>query len=69
MHGSMAGLFIALPVLGVNALFEGKGWKYILVFVGNECQRIIQRVPLFTPLSKKTYFYFIFLSLLKKILL
>ena len=33
-HGGMAGLFIALPVLGVNALFEGKGRAYILVNAG-----------------------------------
>ena len=34
LHGAMAGIFIALPILGTNALFERKGWKYILVNVG-----------------------------------
>lgn len=31
-HGILiAGLFIALPVLGTNALFERKGFKYIII--------------------------------------
>jgi len=34
LHGVIAGLFIVLPVLGTNALFERKGWKYILINVG-----------------------------------
>ena len=34
LHGTIAGLFFALPVLGTNALFERKGWKYILVNCG-----------------------------------
>jgi hypothetical protein len=33
-HGFAAGLFFALPMLGTNALFERKGFKYILVNVG-----------------------------------
>lgn len=34
LHGVMAGLFILLPVIGTNALFERKSWKYILLNVG-----------------------------------
>jgi len=34
VHGVFAGLFIALPVLGINSLFEQKGWKYILINAG-----------------------------------
>lgn len=34
VHGIFAGLFIVLPILGTNALFERKGFKYILVNVG-----------------------------------
>ena len=34
LHGTMAGIFIALPILGTNALFERKGWKYILINTG-----------------------------------
>ena len=34
LHGTLAGIFIVLPVLGTNALFERKGFKYILVNVG-----------------------------------
>ncbi|GAB4262617.1 MAG: DUF1761 domain-containing protein [Saprospiraceae bacterium] len=34
VHGVIAGIFFVLPVLGTNALFERKGWKYILVNVG-----------------------------------
>ncbi|MBT8194843.1 MAG: DUF1761 domain-containing protein [Bacteroidia bacterium] len=33
-HGVFAGLMFVLPVLGTNALFERKGFKYILVNVG-----------------------------------
>lgn len=29
LHGGIGGLMIALPVLGTNALFEQKGFKYI----------------------------------------
>lgn len=34
LHGAIGGLFIALPILGTNALFERKGFKYIAVNVG-----------------------------------
>lgn len=34
LHGAIGALFFALPVLGINALFERKGWKYILINVG-----------------------------------
>ena len=34
LHGTLAGLFIALPILGTNALFERKGAKYILINSG-----------------------------------
>jgi len=34
LHGFMAGLFIALPILGTNALFERKGAKYIFINSG-----------------------------------
>ncbi|MBK7478127.1 MAG: DUF1761 domain-containing protein [Haliscomenobacter sp.] len=30
-HGTLTGLFLALPVLAVNALFERKSWRYILI--------------------------------------
>lgn len=33
-HGLLAGLFFVLPVLGTNALFERKGFKYIAINVG-----------------------------------
>jgi hypothetical protein len=33
-HGTMAGLFVSLPILGTNALFERKGFKYIAINVG-----------------------------------
>lgn len=33
-HGLIAGIFVALPILGMNALFEGKSWKYILINAG-----------------------------------
>ncbi|TBN04050.1 DUF1761 domain-containing protein [Hyunsoonleella flava] len=34
LHGFFAGVFIVLPVLGTNALFERKGAKYILINSG-----------------------------------
>ncbi len=34
LHGTMVGLMVVLPVLGTNALFERKGFKYIAVNVG-----------------------------------
>ena len=34
LHGGLAGIFFVLPVLGTNALFERKGFKYIAVNVG-----------------------------------
>ena len=33
-HGVLGGLFIALPILGTNALFERKSAKYILINSG-----------------------------------
>ncbi|RNC88144.1 MAG: DUF1761 domain-containing protein [Winogradskyella sp.] len=34
LHGAIAGIFVVLPILGTNALFERKSFKYILVNVG-----------------------------------
>jgi hypothetical protein len=34
LHGFLAGIVFVLPVLGVNALFERRNYKYILVNVG-----------------------------------
>jgi hypothetical protein len=33
-HGTIAGIMIALPIIGTNALFERKGGKYIFINVG-----------------------------------
>ncbi len=33
-HGTAAGITLALPVLGVNALFERKGFRYIAINAG-----------------------------------
>lgn len=30
-HGTLAGLFLATPIVGVNALFERKGFRYIAI--------------------------------------
>lgn len=30
-HGILASFFLALPVLGINALFERRGWRYIAI--------------------------------------
>lgn len=34
LHGVIAGIFIALPIIGTNALFERKGAKYIFINSG-----------------------------------
>jgi hypothetical protein len=34
LHGVLTGVFIALPILGTNALFERKSAKYILINAG-----------------------------------
>ncbi|GAA3566452.1 DUF1761 domain-containing protein [Snuella lapsa] len=34
LHGVIAGIFIALPIIGTNALFERRGTKYILINSG-----------------------------------
>jgi hypothetical protein len=34
LHGFMTGLFFALPVIGVGALYERRSWKYILIAGG-----------------------------------
>ena len=34
LHGFMTGLFLALPLVGTNALFERRSWKYTLVVAG-----------------------------------
>lgn len=34
LHGAMAGIFLILPAIGINAQYEGKSWKYILINAG-----------------------------------
>ena len=34
LHGFLAGLFFALPVVGTSALYERRSWKYTLVVGG-----------------------------------
>ena len=33
-HGLFGGLFVALPIIGVIALFERRGFKYIIIHAG-----------------------------------
>lgn len=33
-HGLLGGIMLALPVIGINALFERKGFKYIAINAG-----------------------------------
>ncbi|RYE21168.1 MAG: DUF1761 domain-containing protein [Sphingobacteriales bacterium] len=33
-HGTIASLFIALPIIGINALYARKSAKYVLIHVG-----------------------------------
>ncbi|TVZ56222.1 uncharacterized protein DUF1761 [Lutibacter sp. Hel_I_33_5] len=34
LHGAMIGLFVVLPVMGTNALFERKSFKYVAINAG-----------------------------------
>lgn len=34
LHGVITGFFLAMPILGTNALFERKGFKYIAIHTG-----------------------------------
>lgn len=34
LHGFISGLFFALPIIGINGLFERKSWKYIWIHAG-----------------------------------
>ncbi len=36
-HGFFSGLFLALPILGLNAIFERKSFKYIAIHTGYWC--------------------------------
>lgn len=33
-HGAIVGIFFALPIMGMNGLFERKSWKHIFINVG-----------------------------------
>ena len=34
IHGGILGVFLIFPIIAINALFERKSWKYILVNTG-----------------------------------
>lgn len=34
LHGFFNALFFALPLIGINAAFERRGWKYVLIHFG-----------------------------------
>jgi hypothetical protein len=34
LHGGMTSLFFIFPIVSINALFEKRGWKYILIHTG-----------------------------------
>jgi len=34
LHGTITGLFLALPIISVNAMFERRGFKYIAINAG-----------------------------------
>jgi hypothetical protein len=34
LHGTIAGIFLALPILGINAMFERKKFKYVMINAG-----------------------------------
>ena len=34
LHGFLSGIFIALPIIAINGLFEMRSWKYMLIQAG-----------------------------------
>jgi hypothetical protein len=34
LHGGLTAIFFVMPIVGINALFERKGFKYIMIHVG-----------------------------------
>lgn len=34
LHGAISSIFLALPILGIVALFERRGWKYVMIHWG-----------------------------------
>jgi len=34
LHGFISSLFIAFPIIGINAMFDQKSWKYIFITTG-----------------------------------
>jgi hypothetical protein len=34
LHGFIAGIFLALPIISINGLFEQKSWKYMAIQAG-----------------------------------
>lgn len=34
LHGCMSGIFITLPIIAINGLFEQKSWRYIAITAG-----------------------------------
>jgi hypothetical protein len=34
LHGLLASIFFVLPIIAINALFERRGWKYIMLHFG-----------------------------------
>jgi Protein of unknown function (DUF1761) len=34
LHGGMSSIFFALPIIGINALFERRGFKYMMLHLG-----------------------------------
>ena len=34
LHGSILGVFFALPIIGINSMFEQRSWKYIFINAG-----------------------------------
>ena len=34
LHGFLGSVFLVLPLIGINALFERRGWKYIFIHWG-----------------------------------
>ncbi|MEE9437451.1 MAG: DUF1761 domain-containing protein [Saprospiraceae bacterium] len=34
VHGTITAIFLIMPILAINSLFERRGWKYVLIHTG-----------------------------------
>lgn len=56
LHGLLVSLFLVLPVVAINAMFEQKSWKYILINVGYFAVTLTLMGGIICQFATTTYF-------------